>query len=325
MSKSTVPFVSICVLAYNHENYIRQAIESILSQKTDFPFEILIGEDCSKDETPGIVLELEREYPQIIRVLRSPQNLGTNRNLIRTMEQCQGKYIAILGGDDVWSSHFKLKKQVEFLENHSECTICFHPVEVYIQETGIVRGLFPDHEVPVITDIVDLIKDNYIPACSLMYRNVQLEKIPEAYFDLKIEDWPLSMLYAKKGKIGFVNETMARYRVHSSSAFSNLGLLKKLEYALMAREFVYSQIPNVPKKELGIVIINNYFHISNLYCDQNDISKAREYLRRSLAYLAYYIYFPDKLYVAKVFLRTFLPGMFSYVFSKKRNFFKRTS
>lgn len=325
MTKANVPSVSICVLAYNHEKYIRQAIESILSQKADFPFEILIGEDCSTDETPSTVLELEREHPQIIRVLRSPKNIGTNRNLIRTMEQCQGKYIAILGGDDLWSSPLKLKKQVEFLENHPECTICFHPVEVYIQETGLIRGVFPDYEIPAITGMIDLIKDNYIPACSLMYRNVQLEKIPEAYFDLKIEDWPLSMMYAKKGKIGFVNEIMARYRVHSSSAFSSLGFLKKLEYALMAREFVYSDIPDVPKKEMGIVIINNYFHIANLYCDQNNMSKARAYLRRSLAYLAYYIYFPDKLYVAKVFLRTFLPGMFSYVFSKKRNFFKRNS
>ncbi len=323
MTKSTIPLVSICVLAYNHEKYIRQAIESILSQKTDFPFEILIGEDCSTDDTLSIVLELEREHPQIIRVLRSPENVGTNRNLIRTMDQCQGKYIAILGGDDIWSSPLKLQRQVEFFETHPECTICFHTVEVFVQETGIVRGVFPDYEIPAITEMVDLIKDNYIPACSLMYRNVRIEEIPKEYFDLRIEDWPLSMMYAKKGKIGYVDEIMARYRVHSSSAFSNLGFLKKLEYALMAREFVYSHIPDVPKKELGIVIINNYFHIANLHCDQNNISKAREYLRGSFAYLAYYIYFPEKLYVVKIFLRAFLPGMFSFIFSGNRKFLKR--
>jgi glycosyltransferase involved in cell wall biosynthesis len=325
MTKSTIPLVSICVLAYNHEKYIRQAIESILSQKTDFSIEIIIGEDCSTDDTPAIVLEMERERPQIVRALLSPKNLGTNRNLMRTMEQCTGKYIALLGGDDFWSSPFKLKKQVEFLEDHPECTICFHPVEVFIQETGIVRGIFPDYEVPTITGMVDLIKDNYMPACSLMYRNIPMENMPEAYFDLRIEDWPLSIIYAKKGKIGYLNEIMAQYRVHSAGAFSNLGFLQKLEYALMAREFVYAHIQDVPKKELGIVIINNYFHIANLNCDQNNISNAREYLRKSLAYFSYYIYFPDKLYVARVFLRTFLPGMFSFIFSKDRSFFKRDS
>ncbi|HCR53064.1 MAG TPA: hypothetical protein DIW27_01515 [Cytophagales bacterium] len=320
------PFlVSVCVITYNHEKYIRQALESILAQTTSFPIEILIGEDCSTDGTRKIILEFEKRYPERIRAILSKVNMGANRNLIRTLEDCKGKYIAVLEGDDYWLSPLKLQKQVDFLESHPECTICFHPVEVFFQEIGMKRGVWPDYNVDEITTLTDLIKNNYIPTCSVMYRNIQINKIPDMYYDLKSGDWPLHVMYAQLGNIGYLADVMALYRYHSTGVFSRLNFVQKLKTALMAREFVYSQIPDVPKKELGVVIINNYFHIANLYCDQNNISKAREYLRRSLSYLAYFIYFPDKLYVAKVFLRTFLPGMFSYIFSKKRNFLKRDS
>lgn len=311
MKTLTTPLVSICVITYNHENYIRQAVESILSQKIDFPIEIIIGEDSSTDDTSNIVLELERKHPQIIRVLLAQKNLGTNRNLIRTMEHCKGKYIALLGGDDFWLSPFKLKKQVEFLEDHPECTICFHSVEVYIQETGETRGVFPDYEIPIITTIIDLIKDSYMPACAVMYRNIQIEKLPDAYYDLKVEDLPLSMIYAKKGKIGYINEVMAQYRYHSKATFSQLSFPRKLEIALSAREFIYKYIVDVPKKELGTSIITFCFQIANLYCDEENKPNARKFLLRSLDYFFYYKYFPEKFYILKVFLRVFFPRLFS--------------
>lgn len=316
--------VSVCVITYNHEKYIRQALESILAQTTSFAIEILIGEDCSTDGTRNIILEFEKRYPKKIRTILSKVNMGANRNLIRTLGDCKGKYIAVLEGDDCWLSPLKLQKQVDFLESHPECTICFHPVEVYIQETGMVRGIWPDYNVAIITTLTDLIKTNYIPTCAVMYRNIQIKKMPDMYYDLKSGDWPLHVAYAQLGNIGYIADVMALYRSHSAGAFSSLSFVQKLKTALMAREFVYSYIPDVPKKELGIVIINNYFHIANLYCDQNNISKAREYLRRSFAYLAYYIYFSDKLYMAKVFLRTFLPRMF-FFFSKDRKSLKRDS
>ena len=112
------PIVSVRSSVYNHAPYIRECIEGVLMQKTDFPFEYIIGEDFSTDGTREIVMEYAEKYPHIIRVLTADQNVGGKANGVRCIRSCRGKYIAICEGDDCWTDPGKLKRQVALLEEN---------------------------------------------------------------------------------------------------------------------------------------------------------------------------------------------------------------
>ena len=113
------PLVSVCMTTYNHEKYISQAIESVLCQRTTFSFEVVIGEDCSTDNTLAICRQYEAQHPDIVRVVASEHNIGMHRNYRRTIEACRGKYIAMCDGDDWFSDENKLQMQVEMIEKSS--------------------------------------------------------------------------------------------------------------------------------------------------------------------------------------------------------------
>ena len=128
--------VSVVMLAYNHEPYLRRAIEGVLSQEIDFPIEILIGEDHSTDNTLGIAREYEEKHPNIIRVITSDHNVGAMKNLQRLESSCRGKYVAYCEGDDYWHDSTKLRKQVSFLEQHPDYSFIHTEYRTYIIESG---------------------------------------------------------------------------------------------------------------------------------------------------------------------------------------------
>ena len=120
------PLVSVCMITYNHGAYIRDAIDGVVMQKTDFPFELVIGEDCSQDDTRRICFEYQRKYPDKIRVLWSSTNVfNKGSNDRRTFAHCRGKYIAICEGDDYWTDPLKLQKQVSVMEQNPTVGLCF--------------------------------------------------------------------------------------------------------------------------------------------------------------------------------------------------------
>jgi glycosyltransferase involved in cell wall biosynthesis len=118
------PLVSVRLITYNHEHWIAQAIESVVSQKTSFPFELIIAEDCSTDATRAICLSYQKKYPHIIRVIYSDSNVGLRFNSIRADQQVRGQYVALLEGDDYWIDDFKLQKQYELLLRYPDAMIC---------------------------------------------------------------------------------------------------------------------------------------------------------------------------------------------------------
>ena len=111
------PMVSVCVITYNQEAYIQQCLESILQQETNFEYDVVVGEDCSTDNTASIIKSLS-EFGQNIQLLKNTSNLGVLPNFIRTLKACKGKYIAFCEGDDYWIDEHKLQKQVDFLEQN---------------------------------------------------------------------------------------------------------------------------------------------------------------------------------------------------------------
>lgn len=220
------PKVSICTLAYNQEKYIKQTLDGLIMQKTDFPFEVLIHDDASTDQTANIIREYEAKYPDIIKPIYQTQNqyaLAKNGEKYFNLPRVQGEYVAICEGDDYWTDENKLQKQADFLDANPDYTICFHPVKIIYEDGSAPDKIFPDfkNDFPEVKELnfISLLQKNYIQTNSVMYRWLldTQEKIDTLYPDNIIpSDLFVHLLHAHEGKIGFIDEVMAVYRRHSA-------------------------------------------------------------------------------------------------------------
>jgi glycosyltransferase involved in cell wall biosynthesis len=211
---------SVCMITYNHKEFIAQAIESVMMQQTDFDYELVIGEDCSTDGTREICLTYREKYPDKIRLFLHEKNLGMIRNYAETFSRCTAQYVAVLDGDDYWTAPHKLQKQVDFLEAHPDYAICFSRTEALVEDESCDPFSMPSPEraKPTYT-VEDLLEANMIANSSVMYRNGLVTGFPEWFFRLEISDWPLHILMAQHGKIGYLDDAMVAYRVHATSTF----------------------------------------------------------------------------------------------------------
>ena len=225
--------VSVVLLTYNHERFIAQAIEGVLAQE-DVAFELVVTEDCSTDRTREIVREYAARFPGRVRALLAPRNGGMNLTLARGIEAARGRYVALLDGDDYWTSPQKLRRQVDFLDAHPECAICFHNVMV-VYEDGTAPHPFhvarPTHRVsrPVpkpVSTLADVAPGNFLQTCSVVFRRGLFGAFPPWYTGLVVGDWPLHVLNAEHGDIGYLDEVLAAYRVHPGGVWS--GSLSRL-------------------------------------------------------------------------------------------------
>jgi glycosyltransferase involved in cell wall biosynthesis len=213
--------LSVAMITYNHERFVGQAIESVLAQKTDFPYEIVIGEDCSTDGTRGVILDFQRRYPErIVSILRE-RNVGAMQNFSETIAACRGEYVAFLEGDDFWTSLSKLQKQVDFLDAHPDSALCCHRVK-FLNETGSAEiDIHPLLSAGSYT-IEDQLRTNLVMTSSAVLRRDLIGPIPRWFFEMKMGDWPLFAMVARHGKIELMDEVMATYRVHPGGMWSSL-------------------------------------------------------------------------------------------------------
>jgi glycosyltransferase involved in cell wall biosynthesis len=213
--------LSVAMITYNQEQFIGQAIDSVLAQKVNFDFEIVIGEDCSTDGTREIVRDFHRRYPDRIALILRPLNIGAMRNMESILAACRGQYLTILEGDDYWTSADKLQKQVDFLDTHPECALCCHRVK-FLNETGSAEfDVFPPRVAGPYT-IEDLLKWNFVMTCSAVMRRDLMHGFPSELSEMIVGDWARSAWVARHGTIELMDETMAAYRVHAGSMWSSL-------------------------------------------------------------------------------------------------------
>ena len=228
------PLVSVCTITYNHEAYLRQAIESVLAQQTSFDFELVIGEDCSTDQTREIALEYQKAHPDVVRVLRNTARLGAMKNFEHTLAACRSKYVAFLDGDDFWTSPQKLQRQVDVLEAHRDISVVFHPVHIVPEpEPGQAR-VFPRWVMPQRTSIRDVLRGIYMHTSSLMVRNPHFDRMPSWYHEMYMSDWPLVVLCARHGDIYSIPEPMASYRQTGSGIWSPLSWMEQSKHLMEA-------------------------------------------------------------------------------------------
>jgi glycosyltransferase involved in cell wall biosynthesis len=226
----SAPVVSIAMLAYMHEAFLAQAIEGVLMQETDFPFELVIGEDCSSDRTREIALEYQRRYPERVRVIVSESNVGMHENVRRVYAACRAPFIACCEGDDFWTDPRKLAKQVSYLRSHPECVLVFHTVKRISFKTGAELAPGQPDQLKTAWTIADILKANFIIPVSVLFRNLNSGHFPEWIYNpqLPMLDWPTFVYLLMHGEAHWMAEPMATYRVHEQGAWSGMTEKKKI-------------------------------------------------------------------------------------------------
>lgn len=221
----TLPIVSVCVPTFRQASFIQSCLDSILEQETNFPYEIVLGEDESDDGTREICKMYAEKFPNIIRLfLRSRKDVikikgkVTGRyNFIESLNACRGKYIAVCEGDDYWTDKNKLQKQFNFLETNPEFGICFHKVKQLNTFDESKNIIIPDITSDTIYHTSDFISANYTATCSMFIRKSALIPLPEWFSRVPFGDLGISLkvMHSTNNKAFVMNEVMGVYRIHS--------------------------------------------------------------------------------------------------------------
>lgn len=222
---SVAPVVSVVITTFNSSEWLARALDSVLEQQTNFPIEIVIGDDCSSDTTINIACSYRDLHPDMISVLQRSENIGMCRNYYETFEQCRGEFIAWLDADDYWTDPQKLAIQVELLKSDPSINVCGHIVR-WITSDGVVkREKFPSIP-PGRYGLAEIIRHNFLPSCSVMFRNGIHRDLPSWYFDLApTTDYLIWVLAALSGDLVLLDRVMADYRLTPGSSFMSKGQL----------------------------------------------------------------------------------------------------
>jgi glycosyltransferase involved in cell wall biosynthesis len=235
--------VSVTITAFNSERWIARALDSALSQKTSFPIEIIVGDDCSSDRTVAIARSYKERYPGIVRVLERPAKLGMQRNYYETFETCRGKYVAWLDADDYWTDHHKLQLQVEVLESDASVSVCSHFVR-QVDQNGVPQRenqrTFPAGRYGV----KDIVSENFVQSPSIVFRNGLHRSLPESFFELPgLVDWPMLVMAGLSGDIVVLDRVMANYSITPGSAYMSKGPLYQDRLDLIFCEHMEQFLP----------------------------------------------------------------------------------
>ena len=265
------PLVSIRTSTYNHGPYIKQCIEGVLMQKTNFPFEYIIGEDCSTDETREIVFDYAKRYPNIIRVITANYNVGSKANGRRCINACRGKYMAICEGDDYWTDPLKLQKQVDFLEENKEYVMCFHNAKILNESIFPVYFKKVEKREYLCKELYD---DWIVPTASIMIITDNLLKKKPDYSKLLNGDifWVMSAF--EIGKVYGMADQMSVYRVQPKGLTikrvteDNLKLQFRylIHYQYLSDEFKQIPVESYKKK-----MADTYINIAVIFFKYKDL------------------------------------------------------
>jgi len=226
--------LTVLLVTYNHEKYIEKSLKSILDQKIDIEFDIMVADDASTDNTLRLIRNMEQMHSTVqFNYLDHSVNLGITNNYKRAFSACKSEYIAIMEGDDYWVTPLKLSKQVDFLESHWECEMC--ATNYFVLEESRCHYYPRTPPVPGFKCLTshDLIADNLIGNFSTcMYRIAALRKLPSSLFDIKSYDWITNICVGMHGMLGFINEPMSVYRLHAGGTWSAMSTNEQMNSQL---------------------------------------------------------------------------------------------
>jgi len=217
MRAADTPLVTVICISYNQAQYIADALEGFLAQRTNFPFEVIVHDDASTDGTANVIRGYVKKYPGFFRSVLRTENQYSRYGvayLDEMFREARGTYVCICEGDDYWTDPQKLQRQADLMEKHPEYGLCFHPVEVHT-EGETATNVYPDPSFGTSFTLEKLLKGNFIQTNSVMYRKTGDYKHMPA--NVMPKDWYNNLYHARAKKIGFVKQTMAVYRRHKGS------------------------------------------------------------------------------------------------------------
>ncbi|EIM06127.1 family 2 glycosyl transferase [Planococcus antarcticus DSM 14505] len=218
--------VSIECTSYNHEDFIAEALDSMLMQRTNFTYEILIHDDASTDRTAKIIKSYEQKYPDIIKPIYQTENQYSKGVLVEefNLERAKGKYLAVCEGDDYWTDPDKLQKQVDYMETHPQCSMCVHAAErVSAVTKKPVSVMRPSHKNKIfsVEEVIegggDLFATN-----SILYSREKISEMPDFYLNATVGDYPLVIWGALNGTLCYIDQNMSAYRVDVKGSWTSV-------------------------------------------------------------------------------------------------------
>lgn len=255
--------ISVLICTYNQEQYIAQAIDSVLMQKCDEPFEILIGDDCSTDKTSAIVDDYQKQYPDIIRIIRPTTNGGASLNMLRLIDNARGEFLSVCDGDDYWLTDDMLQKQIDIFKANPNVGMVCAKAKCYIQDEGKYQGVLGYAGAE---DLMTMLKDNKdVAAPTIAFRADLMRKCvqdSEWYINQNFfYDSIMAYWFAYNSNIKFINEELAAYRVLSNSACHAVDNKKSQLYAkryfMVKWHFVLTH-PQLCNSEIFEILMEDY-------------------------------------------------------------------
>lgn len=284
------PLISVIVITYNQEKYIRQALDSIMAQETDYPFEVIIGEDFGTDDTRAICEEYAEKYPNV-RMSLQEHNLGVTGNWVNCILQAEGKYIIDGAGDDYWNNPKKIQIQADFMETNPDCVVCITDYDTLYEQTGEIKhncyessGKRPK-EGRVQREILQGTAN--INGGSLCIRKSAFDKyIPVQDFikySFPREDWPTLLILTAHGDLRYIPVSTMVYRVgqESITRTSDYGkIIRRTQKDKEMTEYLYSLFPEWGPFEDGPYFDNiGYHHAMMAAYRNNDYLAARKFAK----------------------------------------------
>lgn len=291
--------VSVCMITYNHEKYITQAIDGILSQVVNFDYEIVIGEDCSTDNTREIVIEYAKKYPEKFKLLLPEKNLGITKNFITTYSSCAGDYIALCEGDDYWVDKHKLQKQIDFLDANKDFIICHHKMKI-ISDDQQENIYFSNPKQKEVSTIKDLLKHNFIYTASCVFRNKALNEIPSWFYGVMPPDWAFFILLSQYGKIKYFDEAWGVYRRHPGGAWSSSFEGRNMTNAINLLYKINEHFNHKFEKIINRSISKFYCKLSKFYSSGDQLLEAKTFMKKSIS-MSKHDFFDKLLMVTKIY------------------------
>jgi glycosyltransferase involved in cell wall biosynthesis len=285
------PLVTVRLLSYNHANYVRQCLDGVLAQKTNFDFEILIAEDESNDGTREICIEYAEKYPEKIRLLLNARenNIPINGkpsglfNSVYSNFMIQSKYIALCETDDFWIDENSLQKRADVLENRNEIAFCYHRVNWFYQETQTFKRALPlMHKASHKIEAQDILSID-MPTCTIMYRNILIEKFDEQMKETLCGD---TILRGKLGQFGaawFCNNIIPSvYRIHNQGCYGVTSYENRFIHLLKAIKYLinYFEKRNQPTAHLEKALATSYLYFF-IHCFWKDKKIRLELFQKS--------------------------------------------
>lgn len=298
------PVVSVCLLAYNHERFIQQCVDAAVNQKTDFEYEIIIGEDCSTDRTREICIEYQKQYPEKIKVLLPKKNQGLIENYKSILRESRGEYICVCGCDDYWCDELKLQKHVNFMEQHDDVVVTYHDVQTIDEKGTPIDTSFQILKTNCTAEELKSLRCFFLMQASC-FRSVVTADIQD-YLSKNslIEDSFSEYIMGYYGRGEFLPEILpVFYRVHSGGICS---MQPKIHQELM-RLSVFGEIMKTCKKKNDENFFEYYRHLLLAqFANIHDMPKSendRNIYGKMLSRYCRYIPIKDFLHYVKLYMK----------------------